>query len=98
MRAEWKMQPLLGVLEEGPGRLLRQSLPGPMFVPQKHVDPDADIQASAQYRRMLVGVLTARVLAEAAENAANAANAATANATANANAATTNATRPRADS
>jgi aerobic carbon-monoxide dehydrogenase medium subunit len=35
-----------------------------------HVDPDADIHASAQYRRMLVGVLTARVLAEAASNAA----------------------------
>jgi hypothetical protein len=29
-------------IEEGPGRLLRQSLPGPMFVPQKHVDPDAE--------------------------------------------------------
>lgn len=38
------MPPLLAVLEEGPGRLLRQSLPGPMFVPQKHVDPDAEGQ------------------------------------------------------
>jgi aerobic carbon-monoxide dehydrogenase medium subunit len=37
---------------------------------REHVDPDADIHASAQYRRMLVGVLTARVLAEAASNAA----------------------------
>jgi carbon-monoxide dehydrogenase medium subunit len=36
---------------------------------REHVDPDADIHASAQYRRMLVGVLTARVLAEAASNA-----------------------------
>ena len=37
---------------------------------REHVDPEADIHASAQYRRMLVGVLTARVLAEAARNAA----------------------------
>ncbi len=35
-----------------------------------HVDPDTDIHASADYRRMLVGVLVARVLAEAASNAA----------------------------
>jgi aerobic carbon-monoxide dehydrogenase medium subunit len=35
-----------------------------------HVDPDSDIHASAAYRRMLVGVLTARVLAEAASRAA----------------------------
>jgi len=34
-----------------------------------HVDPDTDIHASADYRRMLVGVLVARVLAEAAVNA-----------------------------
>ncbi|MHB1475508.1 MAG: FAD binding domain-containing protein [Dermatophilaceae bacterium] len=34
-----------------------------------HVDPDTDIHASADYRRMLVGVLVARVLAEAATNA-----------------------------
>ena len=36
---------------------------------REHVDPDADINASAEYRRMLVGVLTARVLAEAVSNA-----------------------------
>jgi aerobic carbon-monoxide dehydrogenase medium subunit len=37
---------------------------------REHVDPDSDIHASAAYRRMLVGVLTSRVLAEAARNAA----------------------------
>ena len=36
---------------------------------RKNVDPDSDIHASAAYRRMLVGVLTARVLAEAAAKA-----------------------------
>ena len=36
---------------------------------REHVDPESDIHASAGYRRMLVGVLTARVLAEAATNA-----------------------------
>jgi len=36
---------------------------------REHVDPDADINASAEYRRMLVGVLTARVLADAVTNA-----------------------------
>lgn len=36
---------------------------------REHVEPDADIHASAAYRRMLVGVLTARVLTEAAFNA-----------------------------
>ena len=36
---------------------------------REYVDPDSDIHASAGYRRMLVGVLTARVLAEAAANA-----------------------------
>ena len=39
---------------------------------REHVDPESDIHASAQYRRMLVGVLTTRVLAEAASNAARA--------------------------
>lgn len=38
-------------------------------VAREHVDPDADIHASAEYRRMLVGVLITRVLAEAAANA-----------------------------
>jgi len=37
-----------------------------------HVDPDGDIHATADYRRMLVGVLTTRVLAEAAANAVKA--------------------------
>ena len=41
----------------------------------RHVDPDSDIHASARYRRMLVGVLTARVLAEAVSNATATANA-----------------------
>ena len=36
---------------------------------REHVDPESDIHAGAGYRRMLVGVLTARVLAEAATNA-----------------------------
>ena len=31
------------------------------------VDPDGDLHASADYRRLLVGVLTERTLAEAAE-------------------------------
>ena len=35
-----------------------------------HVEPEADIHATADYRRMLVGVLTRRVLRQAAENAA----------------------------
>jgi carbon-monoxide dehydrogenase medium subunit len=39
-------------------------------IAREHVDPDSDIHASAGYRRMLVGVLTERVLAEAATNAA----------------------------
>lgn len=34
-----------------------------------HVEPDADIHATADYRRLLVGVLTGRVLAEAASRA-----------------------------
>ena len=47
----------------------------------EHVDPDTDIHAGADYRRMLVGVLVARVLAEAAANAtASAATNATASA------------------
>lgn len=46
-----------------------------------HVDPDADINASAEYRRMLVGVLIARVLADAISNAAAANAKATAMAT-----------------
>jgi aerobic carbon-monoxide dehydrogenase medium subunit len=36
---------------------------------REYVDPDADIHASARYRRMLVGVLMARVLTEATANA-----------------------------
>ena len=36
---------------------------------RKNVDPDSDIHARAAYRRMLGGVLTARVLAEAAAKA-----------------------------
>ena len=36
---------------------------------REHVDPDSDINASAEYRRMLAGVLTARVLADATSNA-----------------------------
>jgi aerobic carbon-monoxide dehydrogenase medium subunit len=41
-------------------------------VAREHVDPDADIHATAEYRRLLVGVLTARVLAEAAAHASKA--------------------------
>jgi len=36
---------------------------------REHVDPDADIHASSQYRRMLVGVLMSRALTEATANA-----------------------------
>ena len=44
---------------------------------REHVDPDSDINASADYRRMLSGVLTGRVLADAMSNAMAAASATT---------------------
>jgi aerobic carbon-monoxide dehydrogenase medium subunit len=35
-----------------------------------HIEPEADIHATADYRRMLAGELARRVLRQAAENAA----------------------------